>query len=563
LAPLNFTGFTYYQAPQSGSAAIDKNTCSVVIDQIGTARPLGPACDVGAIEANAPGRRANSDFNGDGRSDAGIFRPSVMPNALWYSTPSGGGAAFQIYFGGAGDIPVPADYDGDTKADAVIWRPSTGLWYGPRTGAAAIVTQFVMGQNGDIPVPCDYDGDGAVDPAFYRPSTGLWFGTRANGATVVVNTNIGFAAGDIPIPADYNGDGRCDPAIMRPGGGPGGTNLWYSVPGGGGADFQIFFGAVGDVPAPGDYDGDGKADAVIFRPSTGLWYGPRTGAPQIVTQIVLGLNGDIPVPGDYDGNGATDPAIYRPSTGLFYGTNAAGNTVVLNTNLGLAAGDIPTGQRPHDQTVYPFLTLWLPGDRAGGFENGGSAAPASPLTSAIVRADGTTGSAPELAALSPGSALAGQGLPPGTAGATPASDGRGSHLITFTAWVPNGAADITAIYTIINSTFSVAGGCFVAYDAAANTLQLANDAGTSWSSPVAVGGAGTIANSQCTVQAAGSSVSAVAHTRTLEISVTFDTGFAGPKTIFGLALAAEGGSSNWQSLGSWTVPDILPSVLLR
>ena len=139
-----------------------------------------------------------------------------------------------------------------------------------------------------------------------------------------------------------------------PGIGPGGTNLWYSVPSSGGAPFQIYFGAVGDIPAPADYDGDGKADAVIFRPSTGLWYGPRTGAAQIVTQFILGQNGDIPVPGDYNGDGATDPAIYRPSTGLFFGTNAAGNTVVLNTNLGLVAGDIPIGERPHYQAAYPF-----------------------------------------------------------------------------------------------------------------------------------------------------------------------------------------------------------------
>ena len=116
--------------------------------------------------------------------------------------------------------------------------------------AATIVIQLVMGQSGDIPVPCDYDGDGAVDPAIYRASTGLWFGTRADGRTVVLNTNIGFAPGDIPVPADYNRDGKCDPAIMRPGVGPGGTNLWYSVPSGGGPVFQIFFGAVGDVPVP-------------------------------------------------------------------------------------------------------------------------------------------------------------------------------------------------------------------------------------------------------------------------------------------------------------------------
>jgi len=555
LSPLNFSSLTYYRAPQSGSVAINQAACNVAVDQIGTARPVGPLCDVGAIEANATSRRTNSDFNGDGRSDAGYFRPSVVPSALWYSAPTGGGAAFQIYFGAAGDIPVPADYDGDGKADAVIFRPSSSLWVGPRTGGSTLVTQFFLGQSGDIPVPCDYDGDGAVDPAIYRPSTGFWLGTRADGSTVVLNTNIGAAAGDIPIPADYNGDGKCDPGYMRPGVGPGGTNLWYSVPSGGGPAFQIYFGVVGDIPVPADYDGDGKADAVVFRPSLGLWVGPRTGGSTLVTQIFLGQNGDIPVPGDYNGDGAADLAIYRPSTGFFFGTTAAGNTVVLNTNLGLATGDIPTGERPHNQAVYPFSV----------FTSSMSANLATDIatrqTSTVIQTDATTGRAPEIATVSSGSELARQGLPPLMSRATPASGGGTSQLFTFTAVDPSGVGHISAIQTIINSTLAGAGSCLVAYDSARNTLQLADDAGTSWSSTLAVGGTGTIANSQCAVQAPGSSVSAVVDTITLVIPITFAPGFAGPKIIFGQAANTEGGSSNWQSLGTWLVPSA-PSVLL-
>jgi hypothetical protein len=311
-----------------------------------------------------PPLRRTSDFNGDGRADAGIYRPGAPGNGLWYSTPTGGGPPFQIFFGDSSDIPVAADYDGDGKADAVIWRPASGLWYGPRTGDAQIVVQLFLGQFGDIPVPCDYDGDGAIDPAIYQPSTGLWFGVRRDGA-VVLNTNLGVSPGDIPAPADYNGDGKCDPAIMRPGVGPAGTNLWYSVPSGGGAPFQIYFGAAGDIPVPGDYDGDGKADAVIWRPSIGLWYGPRTGAAQIAIQMQLGQYGDIPIPADYNGDFAVDPAVYRPSTGMFFGTNTAGNLVVLNTSYGVAPGDIPTGQRAHYQAAYPFVNAADPASLSG------------------------------------------------------------------------------------------------------------------------------------------------------------------------------------------------------
>jgi len=555
LSPLNFSAFTYYQAPQSGSAAIDKTACGLAIDQIGTTRPKGTACEVGAIEVTALGftRRTNADFNGDGRSDVGFFRPSVTPNALWYSPPTGGGAAFQTFFGTASDIPVAADYDGDGKADAAIWQPSTGLWYGLRTGTGTLVMQLALGQNGDIPVPCDYDGDGAVDPAIYRPSTGSWFGTRANGATVVLNTNFGMNPSDIPVPADYNGDGRCDPGIMRPGIGPDGTNLWYSVPSGGGSPFQIYFGAVGDIPVPADYDGDGKADAVIFRPSTGLWYGPRTGAAQIVTQFFMGQFGDIPVPGDYNGDGATDPAIYRPSTGMFFGTNAAGNTIVLNTNLGVVAGDIPIPERPHYQAAYPFLIF-----------PSTTTAPSSSVTpstsSVVAAADSTTRAATGTAALSTDSAVSSEALPGATLRAIPESGNGDSQLFTISVENPDGSVDIRAVLTIINATLTGARSCLVAYDRVANTLQLADDAGTAWSSPLLVGGAGTAANSQCTVNAVGSSVAFDVNTLTLVIPVTFDAGFAGPKTIYG-AVDTASVRGSWQSLGAWTVPSAhAPSV---
>ena len=69
-----------------------------------------PAC-------NGATRTTTADFDGDGKDDAAVFRPS---NSTWYVMKSTGGNIIQ-QFGQTGDVPVAADYDGDNKADIAIY----------------------------------------------------------------------------------------------------------------------------------------------------------------------------------------------------------------------------------------------------------------------------------------------------------------------------------------------------------------------------------------------------------------------------------------------------------
>jgi hypothetical protein len=265
------------------------------------AKPVAPVHLAFEVADEQPSPRPRTDFDGDGRSDVGVFRPST---GEWFVA-----GQFVQQFGAEGDVPVPGDYDGDGHADVAVFRPSTGQWF--------VNGQYVLqfGADGDVPVPGDYDGDGTTDVAVFRPSTGEWF---VAGQYVV---QFG-AAGDVPVPGDYDGDGHADVAVFRPS-----TGEWFVA-----GQYVVQFGADGDVPVPGDYDADGHADVAVFRPSTGQWF--------VNGQYVLqfGADGDVPVPGDYDGDGTTDVAIYRPTTGQWY---VNGQYVV---QFG-AAGDRPLTER--------------------------------------------------------------------------------------------------------------------------------------------------------------------------------------------------------------------------
>ena len=64
-------------------------------------------------------------------------------------------------WGLSSDVPVVGDFDGDGRADIGVYRPSTATWY--ILTSSSDYSQTIVQQWGvatDIPVVGDYDGDG-------------------------------------------------------------------------------------------------------------------------------------------------------------------------------------------------------------------------------------------------------------------------------------------------------------------------------------------------------------------------------------------------------------------
>lgn len=268
-----------------------------------------------------------SDFDGDGKSDVAVWRPST---GVWYVNRSldNGFDASQFGGGAFGDVVVPGNYDGDKKIDYAVYR--NGIWYIMNSSNGSIRTvQF--GLAADKPVAGDYDGDGRTDIAVWRPVDATWYILRSSDGAFDYR-RFGLSE-DLPLSGDFDGDGITDIAVWRPSDGN-----WYVMQSTDGNVAATHFGQAGDMPLIGDFDGDRKIDFTIFRPSNGYWYILRSsdGGAQFKE---WGISTDKPVPGDYDRDGKTDIAVFRESEGMWYIVRSARNsTSVIHFGQ---PGDIP------------------------------------------------------------------------------------------------------------------------------------------------------------------------------------------------------------------------------
>jgi uncharacterized delta-60 repeat protein len=191
----------------------------------------------------------SGDWDGDGKDDLAVYRnaASIGATSLFIYRPSANSSTnFRvIYWGTNGDRPVRGDFDGDGRLDATVFRPSANKWFVLKSSNNQY-TETNFGVSTDQPVSGDFDGDGRANIAVFRPSNGTWY--------ISTDSQINYGAiqfganGDIPSAADYDGDRKTDATVFRPSNG-----AWYLLKTQSGFT-GVQFGANDDVPVPSAYN---------------------------------------------------------------------------------------------------------------------------------------------------------------------------------------------------------------------------------------------------------------------------------------------------------------------
>ena len=254
-------------------------------------------------------------------SNAGVFRSGfywledVDGNRQFTAPPD---AAFA--FGGVpGDIPITGDWNGNGHTKVGVYRPANGLFIldydgdGQFTAADKAYNLGVGVQAGDVPVVGDWNGDGRTKVGLFRQGFFWILDTNGNGVFEqgVDNTYaFGGVAGDVPVVGDWTGSGTSKIGLFRLGFywilDANGNGVLDNINGAGGDQAFAYGGIAGDVPVLGDWNGSGTSKVGVFRDgffwvldANGNHTFDGTGPGQDFAFPFGGISGDVPVVGKW------------------------------------------------------------------------------------------------------------------------------------------------------------------------------------------------------------------------------------------------------------------------
>ncbi len=127
---------------------------------------------------------------------------------------------------------------------------------------------------------------------------------------------------------------------------------------------------------------------------------------------------------------------------------------------------------------------------------------------------------------------------PSAVSVSPASGTGLTQQFTWTASSPSGYGKLADVFLLFNSTSqSTQNACYLDYQVSSQTLAVINGTG----------------NSQCSLSGGYSAVPA-ANQVAITATIAFQTGFQGAQNVYLRAVDQYGLDSEWQQMGTWTVP---------
>jgi YVTN family beta-propeller protein len=257
------------------------------------------------------------DWNGTGSEKVGLFRPSdgtfyldFNGNGQW----DGCGTDRCLQVGLLNDLPVVGDWNGTGRAQVGVFRPSAGTFYLDYNGngvwdGCGTDRCLQIGVSGDVPLVGDWNHTGTSKVGVFRPSAGTFYlDYNGNGVWDGCGSDrclsIGLS-GDIPLVGDWNGTGGSKVGVFRPTDGTfyldyNGSGTWEGC----GTDRCSQIGLNGDTPLVGDWTASGTSKVGVFRPTDGTFYLDYNGSGTwegcgTDRCLSIGMNGDTPLVGKW------------------------------------------------------------------------------------------------------------------------------------------------------------------------------------------------------------------------------------------------------------------------
>ena len=148
-----------------------------------------------------------------------------------------------------------------------------------------------------------------------------------------------------------------------------------------------------------------------------------------------------------------------------------------------------------------------------------------------------------------------------TVSASPSTGTGSKATLELTYSDGDGFADITYAYVLLKHAIDSNNACYLIYYRPGNSLYLLTNGGQ-MGALATPGRAGTLENSQCSVDLSQTSVTASGSNLTLTVALTFKPEFRGTKNIYMNALDAGGNWAGWTSRGTWTPsPNATPAAV--